>query len=96
MLKVFVYSMPVNMGLSFKGLHALVEGYYKTSPLSGNYFLFFNRKRNYLKALRHDGAGFILIARRLDAGEFPILKGAITPDHLAQMLNDGIVLRDAP
>jgi transposase len=69
-LRVYVYSGPVDMRLSFDGLSGLVRGVMEQDPLSGHLFCFFNRRRNYVKALYWDTNGYCLWSKRLVRGAF--------------------------
>lgn len=68
--RVFVYGKPVDMRKSFDGLFTLVSTALGEDPLSGDLFIFVNRRRNYLKGLLWDRTGFLLIAKRLERGQF--------------------------
>lgn len=72
---VFVYSAPVNMSLGFPGLMKLVEKELKKKPLSGDLFLFVNKKRSYLKILFWAHAGWNIFAKKLPSGDFRELSG---------------------
>ena len=58
------------MRKSFTGLVALVQGVLGENPLSGDLFVFFNRRGNYLKLVAWDRTGFCLFAKRLEQGRF--------------------------
>ncbi len=68
--RVFIYGRPVDMRKSFDGLFTLVSSELGEDPLSGDLFIFMNRRRNYLKGLLWDRTGFLLIAKRLEKGQF--------------------------
>lgn len=74
--RIFVYTKPVDMRKSFDGLFVLVAGVLREDPMSGDLFIFLNRRRNYLKALLWDRTGFLLIAKRLERGQFHIRNNA--------------------
>ncbi|MCP4936690.1 MAG: IS66 family insertion sequence element accessory protein TnpB [bacterium] len=69
-LRVFLYGKPVDMRKSFTGLYALTKNMLREDPLSGNLFVFVNRRGNYLKALYWDRTGFCIWAKRLEQGYF--------------------------
>ena len=69
-LRVWLYTEPTDMRKSFDGLSALVKEKLIGDPLSGQLFVFVNRKRNYLKALYFDRSGYALWAKRLEQGQF--------------------------
>jgi len=69
-VRVWLYTEPTDMRKSFDGLSALVKEKLLADPLSGQIFVFVNRKRNYLKALYFDRSGYALWAKRLEQGQF--------------------------
>jgi transposase len=69
-LKVWLYTQPTDMRKSFDGLSSLVKEKLSENPLSGQLFVFVNRRRTYLKALYFDRSGYALWAKRLEQGQF--------------------------
>ncbi len=69
-VRVWLYTEPTDMRKSFDGLSSLVKEKLSEDPLSGQIFVFVNRKRNYLKALYFDRSGYALWAKRLEQGQF--------------------------
>lgn len=74
--RVFIYGKPVDMRKSFDGLFTLVSDGLGEDPLSGDLFLFLNRRRNCLKGLLWDRTGFLIIAKRLERGQFHLRSNA--------------------
>jgi transposase len=70
--RVLVATTPVDLRGSFNRLYGLVIDHLKGDPLSGNLFLFANRRRNRIKILWWDGSGLIVAAKRLERGKFTI------------------------
>ena len=68
--RVYVAVVPVDMRLSFNGLHGWVKQHMEVDPLSGHLFVFCNRRRNRLKILYWDGSGLWVCAKRLEKGTF--------------------------
>ena len=58
------------MRKSFNGLSGLVINELKRSPISGEVFIFLNRKRTHLKMLHWESGGFVLYYKRLEKGTF--------------------------
>lgn len=69
-VRVFVHGRPVDMRKSFIGLVALTKRALRQDPLSGDLFVFVNRRGDYLKALYWDRSGFCIWAKRLERGRF--------------------------
>lgn len=55
--RIFVYGRPVDMRKGFTGLQGLVLQHLRENPLSGDVFVFINRRRSHLKCLMWDRAG---------------------------------------
>ena len=70
--RVLVATTPVDLRGSFNRLYGLVIDHLKGDPLSGNLFLFANRRRNRIKILWWDGSGLIVAAKRLERRRFTI------------------------
>jgi len=77
-VRVWLYTRPTDMRKSFDGLSALVKEKLSEDPLSGQLFVFVNRKMNYLKALYFDRSGYALWAKRLEQGQFHYRRGMAT------------------
>lgn len=93
--RILVAREPVDFRCSIDGLAAFVELHLHEAPLSGQMFVFFNRRRNAIKLLVWDRGGFILVLKRLERGRFGL---PATPDlSLAELaaLIEGIDLTKA-
>lgn len=71
-VKVYVNREPVDMRKSIDGLTALIVDEFSHSPQSGAIFVFYNKKRDKIKAVYWDKNGFILHYKRLDKGRFKL------------------------
>jgi transposase len=69
-LRFFLYSDPTDMRKSFDGLSGLVSSVLKQDPLSGDVFVFINRRKDRIKLLVWDRDGFWLFYKRLEKGTF--------------------------
>jgi transposase len=72
-VQVFAYAAAADMRKGFEGLSGLVREELKRDPLSGEMFLFSNRRRNRAKVLVWDGTGMCVYAKRLERGKFACL-----------------------
>ena len=83
------------MRKSIDGLTGLVKSVLQEDVLSGDIFLFVNRRGNYLKFVAWDRTGFCLFAKRLERSKF-VLPGESEKLELSsrafELLLDGIVL----
>lgn len=68
--RIWLALAPVDGRKSYDGLAALVTGHLHGDPLSGDLFVFKNRRGDRLKILAWQGDGFALYARRLERGTF--------------------------
>ena len=69
-VRVFVARSPVDFRKSHDGLFGVVVNVLHESPRSGHLFLFFNKRRDRIKILFHDGSGLWLFYKRLERGVF--------------------------
>jgi transposase len=74
----------------------LVRGSLKKDPLSGDVFVFVNRRRTHIKLLVWDRSGFVLYYKRLERGTFELpdlaSEGYLSWSQLMLML-EGVALR---
>ena len=93
--RILAWRHPVDMRKSFDGLVGLVNDAMIENPLSGNLFVFVNRRGNYMKLVYWDRTGFAMFAKRLDRGRF-IIPGQGRTQQLSheqfRLILDGIVL----
>lgn len=73
----YLCAQPTDMRKSFDGLSGLVTSAMARDPLSGDVYVFFNRRRDRLKLLVWDRTGFWIFYKRLERGTFQL------PSHLA-------------
>jgi transposase len=86
--RIFLARGPTDMRKQFDTLASLVRSQLGEDPLSGDAFVFTGRRRNKLKVLLWDGAGFWLLARRLERGTFAIPSAAQASGSGAVMVSD--------
>lgn len=94
--RYFFYREPADMRKGFDGLSGLVKGRLGRNPLSGDVFVFVNRRRTHIKLLVWDRTGFAVYYKRLERGTFQLpdleQSGALSWGQLLLML-EGIELR---
>ena len=99
-VRIFVARGATDMRKSFDTLAALVIDVIDQDPQSGHLFVFVNRRRDRVKILWWDRSGYILLAKRLEHGQFRIYDKVsesdstfnVSPSELTMLL-EGIDLR---
>ena len=66
----YLCAQPTDMRKSFDGLCGLVSSAMVRNPLSGDVYVFFNRRRDRLKLLVWERSGFWIFYKRLERGTF--------------------------
>jgi transposase len=97
--RIWVCVQAVDGRKSFDGLAAVVTTHLGRDPLSGDLFVFKNRRGDRLKILAWQGDGFALYLRRLERGTFAFPSAAtaevsVTATELAMILG-GVELQGA-
>lgn len=71
--KYYLYQGFIRMNLGIDGLYKLVRSeMHQLSPISGDAFIFFGKRRQGVKILKWDGDGFLLYYKRLEGGTFEL------------------------
>jgi len=68
--RYFLYHAPTDMRKGFAGLSGLVRQHLDQELLSGDVFIFINRRRDRIKLLMWDQTGFALYYKQLERGTF--------------------------
>jgi len=89
-VRIFVARGATDMRKSFDTLAALVRDVLHEDPLSGHVFAFLNRRRDRVKLLYWDRAGFVLIYKRLEQGTFRAPSDAEIGARALALLLEGI------
>lgn len=98
-VRIYLAAGATDMRKSFDGLSAAAQQVLELDPLSGHVFVFCNRRRDRIKILFWDRAGYWCLAKRLEEGTFawPEPRAAarveLTTRELMCIL-EGIDLRD--
>jgi transposase len=69
-VRIYLAAGGTDMRKSFDGLAAATAQVLELDPLSGHVFVFCNRRRDRIKILFWDRAGFWCLAKRLEQGTF--------------------------
>jgi transposase len=72
-VRVFAYPAPTDLRKGYDGLYGLVQRGLGSDVLSGDLFLFVNRRRTSCKVLLWDGTGLCIFCKRLEQGRFAAL-----------------------
>lgn len=99
--RIWLHRTPTDLRGSFDKLSGLVHQGLRQDPLSGDLFVFVNRRRDLLKALYWDRDGFALWCKRLEKGRFLFAKAGdavLSPAELALMLEgaEAVIRRKSP
>lgn len=70
----FLYNGYVDMRKGIDGLYGIVYNELGKNPLTGDLYIFINKKRNQLKMLHWQGDGFGIFYKRLETGRYEIIK----------------------
>jgi transposase len=85
--RYFLYQHQADMRKGFDGLGGLVRDGLQKDPLSGDAFIFFNKRRNQVKLLLWEKDGFSIYHKRLERGTYEV------PGHtLAELRSDELML----
>lgn len=71
-VRYFLYRHQTDMRKGFDGLSGLVRNELGQDPLSGDVFIFVNRRANQVKLLLWEGDGFSLYYKRLERGTYEL------------------------
>lgn len=71
-LKFYLYRQPTDMRKGFDGLCGLVKSALEQDPLSGDVYVFLNRRKDRIKLLLWDNDGFWIFYKRLEKGTFQL------------------------
>jgi transposase len=67
---IWLARQPIDLRRSFDGLAELVRQHLQADPLSGQLFVFRNKRSDRIKLLYWDEDGFVILYKRLEAGTF--------------------------
>jgi transposase len=91
--RYYLHREATDMRKSFDGLSGLVRSELGRDPLSGDVFIFLNRRRTHIKLLVWDRSGFVLYYKRLEEGTFELPVSEVPSwDQLVMML-EGVSMK---
>jgi transposase len=93
-LKFYLYNQPTDMRKSFDGLFGIIKSVLKLNPLSGDIYVFMNKRRNRIKLLYWDGDGFWIFYKRLEKGTFQQPLKASPNGTMNLLYNELVMLLD--
>lgn len=97
-LRVFVFSEPIDMRCGFERLHSYCIHKMQAIMDQGHVYMFFGKNRRRMKLLVYDGSGLVLIAKRIERGQFMSLsellgRNEITHDELKLIMHGSVIRR---
>ncbi|RLB47301.1 MAG: IS66 family insertion sequence hypothetical protein [Deltaproteobacteria bacterium] len=81
-VRLFLATEPTDLRRGYDGLSALVEGQFGMSAMSGDLFVFLNRRRTQVRILYGQRDGYCLVMKRLEAGTFRRVRTAESGAHV--------------
>lgn len=72
LFRFMLYREQTDMRKGFDGLAGIVRNSAGKDPLSGDIFIFFNKRRNQIKLLLWENDGFSLYHKRLEKGSYEL------------------------
>jgi len=93
--RYFIYRQQTDMRKGFDSLSGLVREGLGKDPLSGDVFIFFNRRRTHVKLLLWERDGYSIYYKRLERGsyELPLHDSAELHSDDLQLILQGISLK---
>lgn len=77
--RLFLATQPTDLRKGFNGLSALVDGTFGMESMSGDLFIFLNRRATQVRILYWDRDGYCVLMKRLEAGTFKRVRTADGP-----------------
>jgi transposase len=70
--RYFLYQTVTDMRKGINGLNGLIREYLQQDPMSGDVFIFLNKRRDRIKLLMWDRTGYALYYKQLEKGTFEL------------------------
>lgn len=97
----YLYNQPTDMRKSFRGLSGLVINEMGEDLLSGEGFIFINKRRTMMKVLIWDRTGFVIYYKKLSSGTIEIPNDQTSKAHqqislpMLLMMLEGVEIKSA-
>ena len=69
-VRLYLATEPADLRRSYDGLSAMVDGTFGKQAMSGDLFIFMNRRANQIRILFWDRDGYVIMMKRLEEGTF--------------------------
>jgi transposase len=79
--RYLLYHKAADMRKSFSGLSGIVNNELRMPIMSGDIFIFLNKRRTHIKLLQWETDGFAIYHKRLEEGTFELPSSAIDGAH---------------
>jgi transposase len=93
-VRIWLCVQPTDLRKSFDSLAELVRQQLQDDPLSGHVFVFRNRRSDRVKLLYWDEDGYIIVYKRLEAGNFRFPAAAANQAGISMRAADLAMLLD--
>ncbi|WP_164974052.1 IS66 family insertion sequence element accessory protein TnpB [Filimonas effusa] len=91
--RYFLFQGHADMRKGFDSLSGIVTNQMNSNALSGDIYVFLNRRKNHIKLLLWEGDGFALYHKRLERGTYELpATSALTHQQLSLLLQ-GVILK---
>ena len=90
-LRLYLYGHATDMRKGFDGLSGIISGELGQNPVSGDVYIFINKRRDRMKLFVWDGDGFWIFYKRLEKGTFQ-LPSTIADHASLQLPYDDLLL----
>jgi len=101
-VRIFAATSPVDFRKAHDGPVTIVRDGFEHDPFDGSLFVFFNKRRDRMKAIVWDGSGYWVLYKRLEHGRYQVFDRVSEKDGAYELpstdlalLLDGIDLRGA-
>ncbi len=88
----YLYREVTDMRKSFDGLAGLIRSELNKDPLSGDIFIFLNRRRNQIKLLLWEQDGFSLYYKRLEKGTYELPAASVNTKSIEVKSEDLLLI----